>query len=489
MRKIPKEDHYHEPSFSQNEKVLLLPDTIDSRIYDIAANTIKEFDDFSSGDLNGDGSLIAATLSYRGDGAQIFDARTGKPQTWLIGRPGAIKSLIFNRDGSRFVSGSADRIVRVWNTQTKRIVRSFAGHTDEVQALELSADEKTLTSASENEIIVWNFESDAKISETKGDNRFSDWQSEYTSPSGNLALIEEHDKPFRLVNAKTNETIKEFVNVDQLDNMIFTPDETRFLLKPWWSGWQLWDVETGEIVREFNVGYSPYNRVAFHPNGKTFVTGGENQNLLMFDLESGEMLWSLFPIDEQEFAQQKAGEAERVGILKRRAKYAERSDVDNQERAKKISAEFSHYGEAESFWNQRLAESGARNKSKLVLPKAKATAAWFALMNNSDLPVSIDTNSMIFNPKCKGLCDGAEISARYVIESKTGETGFNGFDMYSKTVLPAKTTVYFSVALEHFADAKAIYLGFTFQKDNPDEDSDDYGTEQKLFVRESDLPQ
>ena len=97
---------------------------------------------------------------------------------------------------------------------------------------------------------------------------------------------------------------------------------------------------------------------------------------------------------------------------------------------------------------------------------------------------------MIFDPKCKGLCDGAEISLRYVLELENGETDVNGYDSYSKTTLPPQATVYFSVALAHFSESKAIYLGFTFQKDNPDdENSDDYGSEQKLYLSKKDLPE
>lgn len=176
--------------------------------------------------------------------------------------------------------------------------------------------------------------------------------------------------------------------------------------------------------------------------------------------------------------------------IKRREQFAARADTENQERIKKITAKFSHYGDAESFWDQKIAESGKPNKSKIRLPKAKATVAWFTLRNDSDLPISIDTNSMMLSdPKCKGLCNGAEISSRYVVELKNGGTAVNGIDMYSSTVLPPKTTVYFSVLLEHFSDSKAIYLGFTFQKDNPeDERSNDYGTEQKFYLRESLFP-
>lgn len=75
------------------------------------------------------------------------------------------------------------------------------------------------------------------------------------------------------------------------------------------------------------------------------------------------------------------------------------------------------------------------------------------------------------------------------MELKNGETRVNGFDMFSSTILPPKTTVYFSVSLENFKASKEIYLGFTFQKDNPDSDySNDYGTEQKLYLSEKDLP-
>jgi len=104
--------------------------------------------------------------------------------------------------------------------------------------------------------------------------------------------------------------------------------------------------------------------------------------------------------------------------------------------------------------------------------------------------VAIDTNSMIFNPKCNGLCDGAEITLRYVMELKNGGMRANGTDMFAKTVLMPKTTVYFSVSLKDFEASKAIFFGVTFQKENPDGNSPldgDYGTAQKIYLHETDL--
>ena len=212
----------------------------------------------------------------------------------------------------------------------------------------------------------------------------------------------------------------------------------------------------------------------------------------MFDVETGEKLWQLIPSyepGELEIQLEERSKKGRAEVETGKAERNKQAQIDVPMHVKKITAKFSHYGDAESFWDQRIAESGTPNKSKLKLPKEKASVAWFTLTNDSDLPVSIDTNSMIFNPKCKGLCDGAEISSRYVLELENGETNVNGYDSYSKTILPPQTTVYFSVALDHFSESKAIYLGFTFQKDNPDnERSNDYGAEQKLYLSEKDLP-
>ncbi|MBS1795124.1 MAG: PQQ-binding-like beta-propeller repeat protein [Acidobacteria bacterium] len=487
VRRFPEDRFVNDASFSADGKKLLLGgNTLKSWIVDLATGRIRILP-LMGGELNPDGTLVA-DADLIDDGVQIYDTATGAQKYWLVGHPGVVKALAFSRDGGRFAAGGGDRLVRVWETATKRLGLTLEGHTDDVEAVEFSADGRRLTSKSAKETIVWNADTGAMIGKTRVENRFSE-DARSLSPDGKYKLVKPYEKPFRLVDAKTDATIREFVYIDQLDNFAFTPDARYFLVKPWWQGWQLWSVEKGGPLREFDVGYSYDNVVAFHPDGRTFITGGGGQNILMFDLETGALLWSIFPIDRDYFEQQRRSEALRVELIERKKQYAARADADNRERVKSVTAAFSHYGDAESFWNRKLAESGATDKSKLKLPKDKAKFAWFTLANASDLPVSIDTNGMILNSKCKGLCDGADIDARYVMEFPDQTVRVNGIDVFAKTLLPPRTTVYFSVALEHLNSAEAIYLGFTFQKENPDDkDSRDYGTEQKLYLNKSDLP-
>src|ERR1043166_5680910 len=496
LKTIPREENSRPVSFSSDNTVLLLPD---SEILHIPTATKREFRQFGDGVLNQDGSLVASFPSYRADGVQIFHTRTGERRLWLVGHPGVIKSLAFSTDGRLFFSGSADRIVRVWDTSTKTLLFSLEGHTDAVESLEPSQDGRTLISRSENEGIVWDIQRGVKLSDTKKEQRFQDQRQKVLSPSRNLELVEENEKPFRLVDPATERTINEFVFIDQLDNLVFCPDEKHFLVKPWWGGWQLWSLHGSKPIREFDLGYSFYNRVAFHPDGRTFITGGEGQNIFMFDLESGNKIWSLFEVDQQEFDSKKAAELRRVTHIASEKERARLADIENQSYAKKVYIAFDHYGDMTPLGEQRIAETDTRKKSNLRKSVDEAKAIWLRLHNDSPLPISVPTQSMYLpNPKCFhqfsdgqklfGLCDNREISVWLGLEDKDGKPLPFGFDFGSSVILLPGKSVLFAVPIDVLRDGRAIRFGVTFQKPIDGKDVGNFGNDRLLRFRESDLP-
>ncbi len=70
------------------------------------------------------------------------------------------------------------------------------------------------------------------------------------------------------------------------------------------GGIELWDTTTGENVRDFDGGYSGNDAVAFSPDGKTLAVGGANQNILLWDTESGKLLWSLLKVTDKADAEE-----------------------------------------------------------------------------------------------------------------------------------------------------------------------------------------
>jgi hypothetical protein len=211
------------------------------------------------------------------------------------------------------------------------------------------------------------------------------------------------------------------------------------------------------------------------------------------------LLWSLFPIDQEEMKAQRAEEARRIKYLRDKDEFEKRADRETRSFTKKVYITFDHYGDMTPLGEQRIAELDEPNKSKVKKSAEDSNAIWLRLHNDSPLPISVPTQSMYLpNPKCfykfpsgkkvLGLCDNREISVWLGLEDKNGKQLPYGFDFGSSVILLPKTSVLFAVPRDWLEDGNAIEFGFAFQRETDENKVEAYGTAKTLRYRESDLP-
>ena len=108
----------------------------------------------SSVSFSADGTRIVSGSNDKS--VRVWDASTGAELKVLNGHTDYINSVAFSADGMRIISGSDDESVWVWDASTGAELKVLNGHTRTVESVAFSADGTRIISGSNDEsVVVW----------------------------------------------------------------------------------------------------------------------------------------------------------------------------------------------------------------------------------------------------------------------------------------------------------------------------------------------
>lgn len=267
---------------------------------------------------------------------------------------------------------------------------------------------------------------------------------------------------------------------------------------------EIWDMEKLTLLRELDYELSGDDDVAFSSDSKTFFIGGENQNLSLYETESGKRLWQLIPAYqpgplELKLRSERDARVAAITELKRKREKQAANDVEQFRR--KVYLTFSHFGNMTDPGTRRLIENGSPEEGKARLTRETANAVWLRLHNDSPLPIKIPTQSFYLpNRECfhlfsdgqkmLGLCDDREIFIGHGVKDKNNEWLPYGFDFGSEAIILPNRSVTFPVPIDILRDEQSIVFSFSFQNIRASENdrSWDYGEKIELRFSEKSLP-
>ncbi len=250
-----------------------------------------------------DGSRLAIGSNARPEYLGIWDPATGEKISGFAGHTDSVVSLAWSADGRRLLSGSYDYAARLWDV-TSGQSQELRGHDGWVTSVAISSDlRQLLTGSQDGTLIVWDaasgqagppflghqgavmaaaFSPDGQRVASGGDDgKVLIWRpSELRTQD--LAGLLEADRGSLGAGIERRLT----AHRGAVRSLRFSRDGNRLLSSGNDNAIGLWDLATGELIKEFRGHASRVAAAVFNPEETQVVSAGYDQAIKVWNIDS-----------------------------------------------------------------------------------------------------------------------------------------------------------------------------------------------------------
>ncbi len=218
---------------------------------------------------------------------KIWKTDTGKLVRTFEGHKSWVKSVVFSPNGKYIASGSLDQTIKIWKTGTGKLVKTLKGHKDSLLSVSFSPDGKYIASGSkDNTVRIWETDTGRLIRILKG---HKDWVFSVSfSPDGKYIASGSADRTIKIWEIDTKRLIYTLKgNEDSVFLINFSPDGRRIISGSADGSIRIWDVTSGkELLSLWNFDNAV---LALKPNGIFWGKGNYYKYLSFVDEQTGKI--------------------------------------------------------------------------------------------------------------------------------------------------------------------------------------------------------
>ncbi|NEQ40970.1 MAG: protein kinase [Okeania sp. SIO3I5] len=218
-----------------------------------------------------------------------------------------VNSIAIDAQGFLLVSGSDDKIMRLWNLQTGQLLHKFLGHTAEVYGIAISADGRRVISGGDDRtILVWNLQK-RRIA----DRFYSYSGSPYShrdgaifsvaiSPDGETVASGSADHTIKIWNQRNGELLYKLhehldrvfcVTYSKVNNIYTEKNDGQIFASCSADGAiKIWQVGCGKSLKTLRGHSGGVYSVAFSSDGEAIASGGADKTIKLWDVATGELV-------------------------------------------------------------------------------------------------------------------------------------------------------------------------------------------------------
>jgi WD40 repeat protein len=220
---------------------------------------------------------------------RLIDLTNYRQVVRLEKKPGLFSAAV-SPDARTLATGGRDKVVRLWDVPSGRLLREMEGHSNWVIAVCFSPDGKTLATCAAGTVRLWDVAGGRLVREIVGP--VSPSQGLAFSPDGKTLAAASRDL-IHLWDVATGQELRQFKGHGSwlIPDLTYSGDGKRLVSGSRDSTVVLWDVATGKRLHHFEGHQGAVMCLAFSPDGKRLASGGsEDGALLVWDATTAKPL-------------------------------------------------------------------------------------------------------------------------------------------------------------------------------------------------------
>ena len=217
---------------------------------------------------------------------KIWDTQTWKCIQILSGHTDCVNSVMWNSQGTLLASGSGDDTIKIWNTKTWTCIQTLEGHTDFVNSVAWNSQGTLLASGSgDDTIIIWESKSwkCVKTLEEHTDSVSSvAWDTQ-----GTLLASGSEDQTIKIWDSKTWQCIQTLEeHTIWVYSVAWNPQGTLLASGSHDTTIKIWDSKTWKCVQTLEEHTLSVYSVAWNSQGTLLASGSDDQMIRVWDTKS-----------------------------------------------------------------------------------------------------------------------------------------------------------------------------------------------------------
>ncbi|PZD74084.1 hypothetical protein C1752_01338 [Acaryochloris thomasi RCC1774] len=242
-------------------------------------------------------------LSTTLPGSKIPKPESIRASTSQRGHGDRVSTLAISPDSRFLVSGSQDFMIKIWNLQTGKLLRTLSGHYEPVTSVQFADRGKILVSRSASgKVLLWDFATGEPRNRLNLQEAGGQTVGKTLDSSGTILASVAWDGTILLRDLRTNEVRQiEPGSVSTSQAITVTPDAQTLISSTSDGQIKLWDIPTGQFRRSFpNVNdwdaiktMQFTSALAVGQNGRQLASGGLGGAIHLWNMQTGQLIRAL----------------------------------------------------------------------------------------------------------------------------------------------------------------------------------------------------